>query len=443
MLVNYFKLKNISKRGRVIALSIVGGVFILLTLLAIWNRNFADTLISYVPDDAVLYIHFSQPKINSSTKIDQVLAKIFSDFGLADYDFLDINREVAVVGRLKNDQVEYGLIFKTDRPSKVKKILTDTKLQYKSLSYNTFLLADDNWTSDYQKDQRNPAKLKAQKRFYHLSTINIYASAPFFSIDSGDLNLNMAHLLLKNENNDLILSFKVKGSELKIFYGGISSVVSPQSKFTAQNIDGDISGDIIFSSSNFYTLLNNWKNNLKTTSEEDYNSFISSKLNTYLNTYLSADNRHVFLVANRNNNNSGWLFGDYDFYVSLEKIYAGKIEEILKGIMAERYPIIKNIYLSDGTKVAELVPDSEQFSFLDKNGVKYVYAPDGQFKLMYKSVGDNTVISNSESLINQNWQKSSSNYLKFKSDFLSDDDFGRYLKSFDELEISDRGLILK
>lgn len=443
MLVNYFKLKNISSRGRIIALSLVGGVFILLILLALWNRNFADTLIGYASDDAVLYVHFSRPKINDPVKIDQVLAKIFSDLGLADYDSLDINREVAVIGRLKNDQIKYGVIIKTDRPSKVKQILSDAQLKYKSLSYNTFLLAEEDWLSDYKRDKNNLIKSKIAKRFYPLSSINIYASPPFFSNSSNDLNLGFIYSLFKNENNDLILSFKAKGSELKVFYGGISSVVRSQSKFTAQNVNGDISGDVIFFSSDFYSLLKNWKDNLKGVSTDDYNSFVNGKLNTYLNTYLSADNRHVFLVARKNNNNSGWLFNDYDFYVSLEKIYPAKIEEILKIIMAERYPVIKNTYLSDGTNVAELLPDIKQFNFLDKNGVKYVDAPDGQFKLMYKSVGDNIVITNSESLLNQNWPIANANYLKFKSDFLSDNGLGRYLKFFDFLEVNSRGIILK
>ena len=70
MLVNYFKLKNISKRGRVIALSVVGGVFVFLSLLSIWQRNFVDSLINYVPDEAVFYAHLSRPKINNLPQFD-------------------------------------------------------------------------------------------------------------------------------------------------------------------------------------------------------------------------------------------------------------------------------------------------------------------------------------------------------------------------------------
>lgn len=415
-------------------------------MLSFWvivNRVFTDTLISYAPADTVLYAHFSRPKINDSTRIDQILTAVFSDLGLADYDSLDIDREVAIIGRLKDGQVKYGAIIKTDRPSKVKKILTEAKLPYKSLSYDRFLLADESLISDYRPDKNSKIKSSIQKRFHAFSSINIYISEAFFTANDNDLNLNLAYSLFKNENNDLILSFKAKGRELKMLYGGILSSARPLARLALAKSQSDLPGDFIFASSDFFTLLNNWKNNLKEVSNEDYQSFASSQLNTYLNTYLSSDNRQVLLAAKKNNNNSGWLFGDYDFYVSLENIYAGKAEEMLKIIMASKYPMVKSVYLSDGTRVEELLPDTEAFSFLSKNGLNYLYSPDGQFKLMYKSVGSNIVISNSEALINQDWPELGFNYLMFKSDFLLDYGLGKYLKAFDFLEINKEGLILE
>jgi len=443
MLVNYFKLKNISSRGRVIALSVVGGVFVLLLLFSIWQRNFSDTLIKYAPTDTDLYVHFSRPKINSAEKIDQIINNIFIDLALPDYESLDIDREVAVLGRLQNNQIQYGLIIKTNRPAKFKKLLTDAKLNYRPLTFNRFVVADQNWLETYQPDKNNFIRTNIAQRFHPLSSINIYVSSQFLATVTSDLNLNFVHLFLKNEHNDLAVSFKAKGDDLKMFAGGILSVVRSADEFIAQDLKPTIAGDLVLATTDAHLLLNNWQNNLKNISADDYQQFIASQLNTNLNTYLSVDNRQLFLVALKNGPQSGWLFDDYDFYISLENLYSEKVEEILKNIIANRYPIIKSVYLSDGTKVSELLPDPEQFSFVNKNGLKYLYAPDNQFILIYKSEGNNTIISNSESLINQNWPQFDGNYLRFNSSFLPDNSFTKYLKLFNVLEISERGIILK
>ncbi|NCN07894.1 hypothetical protein GW933_04420 [Candidatus Falkowbacteria bacterium] len=444
MLVNYFKSKNISRRSKVIALSVVGGVFILVSLLAIWQRNFADTLINYVASDVNFYVHFSRPKINSSNKIDGLLDKILFNFGLPGYESLDIDREVSIVGRLDNNVMKYGVIFKTDRPSRVKKILKSNNIEYKTLSYNRFLVADSNWLNVYTPDQKNIIKSSIVKRFHPFSSINIYASKLFLG-SGDDLNLGITQLLLRNENSDIILSFKAKGDGLRLYYGGISSVVGSYSAFEVKNLKDKIDGDIVFLTTNFSDLLNNWKNNLQTTSSSDYQSFIDSKLAVILNTYLPIDSHNVFVLANKKADNSGWLFGDYDFYVVVENIYSGKIEEILKTIMANRYPVAKSVYLSDGTRVLELLPDISQFSFLDRNGVMYLDSPDNQFKLMYKSVDNKIIISNNEYLMNQNWldRLENGNYLKFNTSLVADNSFTDYVKIFNSLEITEKGLILR
>ena len=105
-IINFIKLKNISKRGRVIARSAVGGIFLLLILFALWQRNFADNLIKYVPNYSVVYIYFSQPKIHNSAKIDEAITKILADFKLTDFESLNVNREIAIVGRPQNGQAE-------------------------------------------------------------------------------------------------------------------------------------------------------------------------------------------------------------------------------------------------------------------------------------------------------------------------------------------------
>ncbi|OGY48959.1 MAG: hypothetical protein A3B89_02940 [Candidatus Buchananbacteria bacterium RIFCSPHIGHO2_02_FULL_40_13] len=468
MLVNYFKLKNISKRGRVIALSVVGGVFVFLSLLSIWQRNFVDSLINYVPDEAVFYAHLSRPKINNLPQFDGLLAKMAADYGLTDLAALNINREMAIVGLpaqaglpilptqagqvglSQEGRISYGLIIKTDRPSKAKKVLTSAGLAYKFLAYNKIVIADKDRLDDYQKNRGNLVKSTARKRFYPLSSITLYASPEFFRSNSDDLFLNFIFGLLKNDSGDLVLNLKVQRDGLKVLTGGLSSAVSSLDRFPAKTPKEKIDGDLVLVTTDLQSALDSWQVNLKNISASDYDIFAGGKWGIYLNTYLpgetglSAQAGRILLSVKKNQNNSNWLVSDYDFYLSIEKAYPAKVEEILKVLMANRYPSSQNIYLSDGTKVTEFLPDIKRWNFLAKNGANYLYSPDNQFKLIYKSLANNNIIiTNSEELLSQNWPQPDFNYLRFNSDLLSDDGIGQYLKLFDELGVNNKGLFLK
>jgi len=449
MLVNYFKLKNISWRGRIIALSAVGGVFVFLSLFSIWQRNFTDTLLNYVPNEAVFYAHFSRPKINNLSQFDKLLAKVLADFGLTDLTALNIDREMAVVGRLEGEQINYNLLIKTDRPSQAKKALESAGLAYKFLANNKIVIADKDQLANYQKNRNNSVKSTAQKRFYSLSSINLYISPEFFRLEADDLFLNFIFGLLKNDNSDLVLNFRAQRDGLKVLTGWLSSAVGALDTFPVHPPKEKIAGDLVLAAADLKSVLGNWQNNLKNISPSDYDIFSDGEWGTYLNTYLpgetglSAPAGQVLLSVRKNRNNSNWLIGDYDFYLVIEKYYPAKVEEILKILMANHYPSVKNVYLSDGTKVTELTPEIKRWNFLEKNGANYLYSPDSQFKLIYQSLANNVIITNSEELLFQNWPQPDFNYLRFNSAWLSDDGAGRYLKSFAELEVNNQGLFLK
>lgn len=443
MLVNYFKLKNISKRGQRIALAVVGGVFIFLSLISIWQRNFVDTLINYAPDDAVFYAHFSQPKINNSAPFENLLNKILSDSGLPDLTVLNIDREMAVAGRLAGGEIKYGLIIKTDRPSRTRKIIEAAGRPYRFLAYNKIVVADSDQLKAYQKNRRPALKLAVKKSFYPLSSITLYAAPEFFGSYNDDLFLNFIFGLLKNANGDLVLNFKTQRQGLKVLTGGLSSAVRTWDKFPVKEPKETINGDLVLAVSDLKSVLINWQDNLKSISTWDYKIFSDSQWKTYLNTYLPGELGGVLLSIEKNQNNFNWLVSDYDFYLLIAKAYPAKVEEILKVLMANHYPSAQNIYLSDGTKVTELLPDIKRWDFLEKNGAQYLYSPDNQFKLIYRSLGHNIIITNSEELLAKDWPQPDFNYLRFNSAWLPDDGAGRYLKSFGGLEVTSKGLFLR
>lgn len=443
MLVNFFKFKNISKRGRVLSLLVVGGVFILLSFFALWSRNVADTLVQYVPSNSDFYAHFSRPKIKSAKSVDEILSAVLADFNLTDYKELNIAREVSIVGQLVDGEMEYGVIIRTDRPSRARKAIEESGQAYKFLSSTRIVIAPDDLLSGYQSNQDNAVATKVGGRFSSRNTISVYASKDILTFYSDDLSLRLFYDFLRDEEGDLFLNFQVKRDGLKVFANNTLKSVKVLDYFKATDPEVNINGDFVLVVSDLFQVVSNWRSNLKNASEYNSDIFEGGLLSAYLNTYLLAEIKDLVLVARENENSSGWLFSDYDFYMSVKSASAEKIEEILKIIMATRYPSIKSVYLSDGTRVRELRPNIDMFSFIEKEGMNILYSPDGQFKFMYKQVEDKIIITNNEELLDVPVPEGGFNYLKFDSDILLKESYWKYLSGFSSLEIGSGGLMIK
>jgi hypothetical protein len=446
MLVNFFKLKNISNRGRVISLSVVGGVFVLLVLVAIWSRSFADTLVRYVPNDTSLYAHFSRPKIKDSKMIDSILLKILSDMGLNDYRALNISREVALIGQSNGEGIEYGVIIKSDRPSSAKQVIEEAGLSYKFLSPTRIVIASDDLLSGYELNRDNKIATTIKRKFSAFNTLSVYIDEKIVENYNDDLLLGFIYNFSKNENGNLLLNIQARRDGLKIFSKSTSRAVSDFDYFKVEAPDTDIEGDIVLSISNLSQLVRSWRDNLRNISEYDSDIFDGSALNKYLSTYLNNDIDKLALLIKRNENNTGWMLADYDFHTSIENISIDMVEDMLKVAMASRYPTIKSVYLSDGTRVRELRPNPEQFEFVSLSSAQGVFAlpaPDSSVVFMYKVDGNNIVISNNRELIDTDFVLTGDNYLKFNADILPVESIWRYLGEFNSLEVDKRGLILR
>jgi len=445
MLVNFLKLKNISKRGKIISLFVVGGVFILLVLVAIWSRNFADTLIDYVPDNTSLYIHFSRPKIKDSKNVDSVVSQILLDFGINDLKSLDIARELSVVGYLVDNEIKYGLIIKTNRPAQAKKIIEESNRSYKFLSSTKIVITGKEDLSNYELNKKNTLVGTVKRRFSPFNSISIYVSKKIIDYYNNDLLLGFVYNFSKNENDDLFLNIQTKKDGLRVFYKGVSKAVSSFDHFRVVTPDENMAGDFVLSISNLSILLRSWQDNLRNISEYDGDVFENSFLNKYLVKYLNKDVNNLDLLVKKNDNNTGYLFFDYDFYASFDGVLEETIQSMLKEIMAFKYPVVQSVYLLDGTRVREIVSDLDQFEFISLDDLLNVYtlsSPDNSVSLMYKINNDNTIITNNQELINSDINFGE-NYLKFNTNILPSENFWRYLGGFEYLDINSKGILLK
>jgi hypothetical protein len=445
MLVNYIKLKNISNRGKVLAVSIIGGIFIVLVLMAVWHRNFSDTLVRYVPTKSDFYIHFSRPKINDSTNIDKIIYQILDDFGLSDYKSLDLSREMSVVGQLIDGQMHYGVILTTDRPAKARQALENAGLTYKFVSSHRIVIASDNLLSFYIKDRQNSVAQKVSRRFSAFNSLSIYANSNLVSAYDNDLLLGLLYKSAIDETGDMFLGFVSKRDGLRMSIRNSIKSSRDLDYFVSETPVESIDGDLVIATSNFSDILSGWLNDLDRASRDDSQIFMDTVLSKYLdvNSTTIENIDKLFLVAKYNDNNSGWLFGDYGFVFELDGINTEIIEETFKTVMAYQYPTFSNVYLSDGTRVKELRPNTDDFEFVERNGVKTLYSPDKEFKFMYL-INDGVIrVSNDDGLMSGSYPDILTNYLFLKTGVIDTDGIGQYINMFNSVEVGSKGILLK
>ncbi|MFA4871683.1 MAG: hypothetical protein WC610_01285 [Patescibacteria group bacterium] len=455
-MLKYWQQINNSRCGRAIALSAAGIILLVIFIISFWQRYFADTLIKYAPNEAVFYAHFSLPTAKDSAGFNDLLSLILADGGLADFKISDIKREVAVVGQVKDDKLAFSFLIRTDRPKNVKKYLKVRSKIFKFLSRDIVLApADGNLIGDFVSNKKNKILRETKGKFSNFNSLNLYGSPIFFAYFKQDLMLSIGRNLLVEPDGNFYLSARIKRNAVKIF-----------SHKKCQNCQGavpDVAGDydLIFSTGRLGQIISGWQNNLKQVSEKDdlifpgYLKIFNSQFSIGL-----ADkfvNSQILFLARRKPDNRGWIFSDYDFYLSfslsggLNQDDIDKIEQTLKLIIARKYPKEKKVALSDGTKIIEMVPDLNRFEFIDRHGIRFVYAPDQVFYLAYKIKDRKLEITNNEEFFDPvSWHGTSfspaapsADYLRIKTGLLPGAGFWKYIMPFNYLEAGGKEILLK
>ncbi|MBI5765641.1 hypothetical protein HZA71_00230 [Candidatus Falkowbacteria bacterium] len=464
---------NNSRCGRAIAPSAAGIILLIIFIISFWQQYFADTLIKYAPNEAVFYVHFSLPAAKDSAGFNNLLSRLLADGGLADFKISDIKREVAVVGQVKDDKLAFSFLIRTDRPQNVKKYLKARSKTFKFLSRDIVLApAAGNLLGDFVRNKKNKILKETKGKFSNFNSFNLYASPIFFAYFKQDLMLAIGRNLLVEPDGNFYLSAQIKRNAIKIF--------SPKKCQNCQGAVPDVAGDydLIFSTGRLGQIISGWQNNLKQVSEKDdlSSAFLIPRekaLDLIFPDYLKILNSQfsimpvdkfvnskILFLAKKKLDSHNWIFSDYDFYLSfalgggLNKDDTDKIEQTLKSIIAQKYPKEKNVALSDGTKIIEMVPDLNRLEFIDRDGIRFVYAPDQVFYLAYKIKDSKLEITNNEEFFDPvSWHGTSfrppappapsADYLRIKTGLLPGAGFWKYIRPFNYLEAGGKEILLK
>jgi len=255
--IGYLKQKNISRRGRQIALLIVGSVFLILAVWSIWQQYYADTLVKYVSEDAVFYIHFDLPRAGTLEGLDSLIRDILPD----ELELRHVKREVALVGQVRDNHLMPMVIFRTNQPRKVKKVLDSRGVYYNFLDSNRILITAD--------------------RVFN----------------------NFVQSILRG-NGGLYLNTRLTDNGLKFGKGSINRPLLPE------KLDDF---DLVLVSNNIVQLISSWENKLKNFSTDDFKEWqgqLSLLTGQYLDSGLMNElvEREIILAFEKNQASDSYNF---------------------------------------------------------------------------------------------------------------------------------------
>jgi hypothetical protein len=434
-------------RVRLAAVLTAGVVLLLIFSFSVWNQYFADTLAVYAPSDSVAYIHFSLPKIKQSARLEILLQNILADFALADVPISAIRREAALVVRPAGLGQDFYVLLRLNSPDQVKKILKEKNLPFIFLDRERILLGPAVGWRDFYFNQDLHRRLSGNFSFF--SSLNIYLSRNF---TSSDLALKILSGFNRPSGGDLFFSFVSRREGLKL--------AGHWEDKTAKNQKSLILSarpyDIFVAVDNFSRIFFAWQEKWRQLSPDDL-IWWQKQLAGWQKSYQLSDNlknlffsRPWLLVASVNGRQTDWPIVDYDWRLALDldqpltEDLKSELEQFLIMLLAWHWPQKKSVYLSDGTKITELKPDPEQFSFTDISaGIRSCPTSDNQLSLWYKLTKEKLIISNNQRLLSEDISPADSNYLKIKTGFLPAVDFWRWLAVFNYLEVKNGELWLK
>lgn len=441
-----FHKKNRPQVTKIVTLSVVGLVFLSVLIFSIWNQYYADTLIKYAPDDAIVYAHFSLPKYKSSDVFNQIFKEILIDNNLPNFQFRHLERELAVIGQIKDNQLVFSMIVRTSHPFSFKMFLEREGIDYQVLDRSRILISPINNVADFVKNRKNQIAVQTKDKFSHFNSLNIFVSPVVSDYLGQDLLFDVMSNLLADENGNLYLNFQIKKGGIKVFPSLLSQDVN---EYHVDFTKG--SYDLIISSSNLNQTLSNWENQLESQSVDDF--FVwQDYLQIFEDTYLIKEilNNSILFLTRRNQNNNDWFMRDYDFYLRFDnKISeAGikRIENIFKDIFARQFPVEKNVLLSDDTIVKELVPDPSQFKFisLSSDNIFAMLSPDQRTAVYYRIEDNGLAVSNNRDVLNTDFGQSAGDYIILKTNFFPlPGILGKYLNNFQTIQTGNKGLILR
>ena len=302
---------------------------------------------------------------------------------------------------------------------------------YQSINRQTFLVTASNEDLDYFATRPVPPGLikKIKQGFSHFNSFSVYLNNNFLVFNDDDLLIKLLYNVLAGEAGEIFINAQVKDRlTVKISSGKISEAINLK-----QNIQSDY--DLIFSFDNFSRLLADWENKLLFLSPTDHliwSNYFKSKSDFELLKNIISQANHIVFILDRDdgdahNRHFGLLIETDDSPTA-----EAKVKDLLKIMLANKFPKRKYKYLSDGARVSELIADPSQFDFFDLGELQAIEVNSSLERFFYKVTDNYIVFGNHQPIMEVNPADfSNSNSLIISTDLLTgSNNIEKYFKSF-------------
>lgn len=410
----------------------------------------ADALAKYTPNETVFYVWMDADKLQLSWSGTKLIDRALQENGLSNIDKHLLGDQLAEACFSLEEKLACGLLLKVNDPKETERELSASGAAFKKLSRTVFAVsADPSWIDKASRRGSRILSVKLQKNPWRHGDITVYLKAPQSPKTQAAKILSLA----LGDNNEKIFCGESSGSKIilsqRCFW--LSNLSAPPVKQGLSRLQPDIS----LSLPRPQAIIDGWAKSLKNSSGED--GELLKRLEETLKNSYGLDTGSMFwlkvfdspqVIAAKKTSAQSGFFSAYAFFwkismgeLSLEQ--KNELEESLMTILAGQTPRESSIYLTDGTRVTELVPDKSQITRQETSGTTEISSPDGS-AFFYKTTGNSLIIANDEQWLEEGVAAElEEKYFNISISSLPSNAVSRLLSDFQNIEYRGKSLQIR
>ncbi len=439
MIFPWLRQKRIFQHHRLIIMSGLGVLFCLLLAYSIYQQYYKDTLLGYIPESSKIYLHLNRPTFKTRLSLDNLIFKLFNSFDIRDFKPAWIKREMAVME--KDNQ--FYLVVRTHSQQLVKRFLQENDVNHGWLDGSRVVIGE--FPPDFHFDKHKIIVKQLNRSFRWPSDLKLYMNTGLIN-ESQALDYQMIKQMLFNTSGHLYLSGRFKQDKLLVSINDTKAH------------DFDLPEMFEAYDFNLYShraeYLDPFLNQILAVSQDEYaviQDYLTGwqtdfKLDLTSSLYKKLTQSKVLVLVQQATSTDDYLT-DYRFHVNFELPQAldfeqiAQMEEILKNILAQKYPTPVKQSLTDGTIITELLPVTDEYTFVSQNGFETLIVQD---QLLAYQVRDNHLaITNSRDLMANYNVAVAKDYLSLKTQLLPQTEVLDWLKAFETIALENNSLVLE
>lgn len=381
------KFLSLNYRTRlIVGFSVV--VAVCLLTVGIWFNSSSDRLARYLSDDAVIYLWLDRQELQKTWAGTKLIDRLLIENGAGEINKRLLSGQLAQVCLSPRGELDCGLLIETTESPKMEEELQTIGLAYKKLSKRVFAISPNPaWLETINKKSHRLLAIRAQHLPWRDGEITLYLKAPQKASSQEAKALALA---LAEKTRGVFLCGEAKGSKLLL---SETCFWLTDLKPTVAN---DKETDLFVSFDSPAGLTDDWKSFLS--NKNSFDPAIAERLMQVLKNYYSIESSSELwkkiasakqsLAVKKNEIVSDKLLKDYklDWRLEIPNLSTeelAELEKTLYALLAQETPRETIVYLSDSTKVIELLPDASQIKKeIDSDWVNI--KTDNGFQLSYK-----------------------------------------------------------